>query len=230
MDYVEVEYDGVRWGILESKRGKALRVMRALETHGLPVITHGSIARGDVGPRSDVDVVVTEPVAPLLIELYLERAGLKPRWKEIVQATPGYTPKVYLYLDYEGEVVVSYPLARLASREREFYKWGGELGVEGLERGLRVPGVDKRLMLIEPTERGHRESPVVGREGEVARLLGISVDTVLERVRVLTRRRIHGRTGVFLHVELDPEEPVEEAVRELARRNPAFKRALMRSR
>jgi predicted nucleotidyltransferase len=60
----------------------------------------------------------------------------------------------------------------------------------------------------------------------VARLLGISVETVIERVRVLTRRREHGRTGVFLKVELNPEDSVEEAVARVARENPMFRRRL----
>jgi predicted nucleotidyltransferase len=98
--------------------------------------------------------------------------------------------------------------------------------LDDLRKGVRTPGVDKRLKLIEPTDRGHRESPVIGREGYVARLLGISVETVIERVRVLTRRREHGRTGVFLKVELNPEDSVEEAVARVARENPMFRRRL----
>ena len=43
-------------------------------------------------------------------------------------------------------------------------------------------GVDKRLMLIEPTEKGHVESSIIGKEEYVAKLLGISAETVLDRV------------------------------------------------
>ena len=57
-------------------------------------------------------------------------------------------------------------------------------------------------MLIEPTPRGHIESPVAGREGQVARLLDIDTRIVMERVRTLERRRTVGRTGVFLKHEL----------------------------
>jgi predicted nucleotidyltransferase len=222
--FIEIYYEPWRWRVLEEKRGLAIRVMEVLRAQYRGLITHGSIARGDVDRDSDVDVVIVDPPSPSLVELTLERGGFRVRWKEIVQATPAYTPKVYLYLDYEGLLVVSYPLAHLRPREREFYKWGGECTLEDLRRGVRVPGVDKRLKLIEPTERGHRESPVIGREGYVARLLGISVETVMERVRVLTRRREHGRTGVFLKVELNPEDSVEEAVARVARENPAFRR------
>jgi predicted nucleotidyltransferase len=224
--YMEVYYEPWRWRLLEEKRSLAIKIMEVLQALYGSLVTHGSIARGDVSVDSDVDVVILDPPNPSLVELTLEKGGFKVRWKELVQATPTYTPKVYLYLDYKGLLVVSYPLARLRPREREFYKWGGECTLDDLRKGVRTPGVDKRLKLIEPTDRGHRESPVIGREGYVARLLGISVETVIERVRVLTRRREHGRTGVFLKVELNPEDSVEEAVARMARENPVFRRRL----
>ncbi len=223
---MEVCYEPWRWRLLEEKRSLAIKIMEVLQALYGSLVTHGSIARGDVSVDSDVDVVILDPPNPSLVELTLEKGGFKVRWKELVQATPTYTPKVYLYLDYKGLLVVSYPLARLRPREREFYKWGGECTLDDLRKGVRTPGVDKRLKLIEPTDRGHRESPVIGREGYVARLLGISVETVIERVRVLTRRREHGRTGVFLKVELNPEDSVEEAVARVARENPMFRRRL----
>jgi predicted nucleotidyltransferase len=224
--YMEVYYEPWRWRLLEEKRSLAIKIMEVLRALYGSLVTHGSIARGDVSVDSDVDVVIPDPPNPSLVELTLEKGGFKVRWKELVQATPTYTPKVYLHLDYKGLLVVSYPLARLRPREREFYKWGGECTLDDLRKGVRTPGVDKRLKLIEPTDRGHRESPVMGREGYVARLLGISVETVIERVRVLTRRREHGRTGVFLKVELNPEDSVEEAVARVARENPMFRRRL----
>jgi len=223
---MEVYYEPWRWRLLEEKRSLAIKIMEVLQALYGSLVTHGSIARGDVSVDSDVDVVILDPPNPSLVELTLEKGGFKVRWKELVQATPTYTPKVYLYLDYKGLLVVSYPLARLRPREREFYRWGGECTLDDLRKGVRTPGVDKRLKLIEPTDRGHRESPVIGREGYVARLLGISVETVIERVRVLTRRREHGRTGVFLKVELNPEDSVEEAVARVARENPMFRRRL----
>ena len=223
---MEVYYEPWRWRLLEEKRSLAIKIMEVLQALYGSLVTHGSIARGDVSVDSDVDVVILDPPNPSLVELALEKGGFKVRWKELVQATPTYTPKVYLYLDYKGLLVVSYPLARLRPREREFYRWGGECTLDDLREGVRTPGVDKRLKLIEPTDRGHRESPVIGREGYVARLLGISVETVIERVRVLTRRREHGRTGVFLKVELNPEDSVEEAVARVARENPMFRRRL----
>ncbi len=225
-DYVEVHYDDRRWRILEEKRKKALEVMKVLRIIGLPVITHGSIARGDVNEDSDVDIVIVEPPKPYMVDIALERAGFNIYKKVIIQATPNYTPKVYYYLDHNEEVVVSYPLAKLRPRERDFYKWGGEIGLEEIIRRIRVPGVDKRLKLIIPTEWGHVEYSIVGREAEAARIVGVDIDVALERLRVLTRRREHGRTGVFLQVELEPEEPVEEAIKRIARENKFFRKRL----
>ncbi|MEN2999056.1 MAG: nucleotidyltransferase domain-containing protein [Acidilobaceae archaeon] len=223
----EVVYDPSRWRALAEKREAARRLMRALLPSYANTVVHGSVARGDVREESDVDVAILDVPNPTIVELMLERAGLRVVKREIVQATPSYVPKVYLYLRWDEREVVSYPLAPLRKREREFYKWGGECTLEDLERGRRVPGVDKRLLLIEPTERGHLESPVEGREDYVARLLDISPETVRERVRVLTRRREHGRTGVFLKAELG-EETVEEAVERLSRENSAFRRIIGR--
>lgn len=225
-DYREVYYTRERWAILRAKRSEAARIARALAlTLRLPVIAHGSLARGDVRRDSDIDIAILETPRPLgLVDLALERAGFEIVRRIIVQATPGYTPKVYYYLDWEGKRVVSYPLAPLKPREREFYRWGGEVEAGALESDVRVPGVNKELKLIIPKPWGHVEYSVVGREGVVARLLGISVETVEERVRVLGRRREVGRTGVFIEYEVPPGVTVEEAVRLLARERRAFRR------
>ncbi len=223
---VEVEYPEWRWRILAEKRRKALKVMRVLEGLSSPVIVHGSVARGDVDRDSDVDIVVLEPVPASLVELALERAGFRIVYREIVQATPSNTPKVYFYLDHWEERVVSVPLAPLRPREREFYRWGGELNAKGLEEGKRVPGVDKSLTLIIPTSRGHVEVEVEGNEHLVAKTLGVSLETVEERVRVLTRRRIHGRTGVYVKHPIPPGRSIEEEVERLAREYPGFRRIL----
>jgi len=59
---------------------------------GLEAYVFGSVARGDVRPESDVDVVILDPAPPYLVELAIERAGLRAYSKEIVQATPSYVP------------------------------------------------------------------------------------------------------------------------------------------
>lgn len=225
---VEVEYEERTWLILREKRRKAAEIMKILTRLSREVIVHGSIARGDVHPSSDIDIVIVQPVPPGLLEVVLEEAGYRVYYREIIQATPNYTPKIYYYLDPHEEVVVSTPLNRLREREREFYKWGGELGLEGLLEGRRVPGVNKELKLIIPTARGHKEVEVEGNESLVARLTGVSIETVEERIRVLGRRREHGRTGVFVKEPVPAGEPAEAVIRELARRNPYFRRAIER--
>ncbi len=80
--------------------------------------------------------------------------------------------------------------------------------------------------MIEPTLKGHVESNVVGREEAVADLLGISLNTVLDRVHALLRRDEVGRTGVFIERELSPDETFEMVLKKLADQNPAVRRRL----
>ncbi len=222
----EVIYTDSHWRLLKSKRMEAKRLVDALTHAGLPSIVHGSIARGDVHAGSDIDVFIPMPVPSYRVELALENAGYRIYLKKIVQATPSHHPKVYYVLDPSEKMVVSHPLGKMGRRELEFYYFGGALEGGDLAQGKRVPGVNKRLLLIIPTERGHRAENIVGREAQVAKILGISVDTVLERVRVLSRRDQVGRTGVFLEIELQPNESVEEAVSREAANNPMFRRML----
>lgn len=229
-DRVEVIYSEGRWKIFKRKRNKAIRIMEALKSLGLNPIIHGSIARGDVTRTSDVDIVILDPPPPYLVELALESKGYKTYHKCIVQATPNHTPKVYLYLSPEELECVSFPLSKLKPREVEFYSFGGIVDFDSLrvDPDLRVPGVNKRLQLIIPTSNGHLEEPIIGRESEVARLLKISLETVEERIRVLTRRDEVGRTGVFIKRYLPPDQSLEEAIEELKRENINFRRAVER--
>ncbi len=221
IDTLEVVYNEEHFRLLRELRKEAVKIIEALAAIiPLGIIVHGSIARGDVKQTSDIDVVILQPVQPVLVVTALERAGYSIVRGEIIKATPRHTPKVYLYLDYEDKRVVSFPLAPFSRGERDFYKWGGELELEGLKADRRVPGVTKDLKLIIPTPGGHMEEPVVGNEDRVASVLGISVDTVRERVRVLTRRREHGRTGVYFKMEIDPAEPVEQAIMRIRKNRP----------
>jgi len=214
-EFREVIYDEVRWSVLEELRKDALKIMEALRGCGFKAVTHGSIARGDVGLGSDVDVVIPYVVEPYRIEFCLERKGFNIVSKYIVKATPSSTPKAYMELDLKGLRTVSFPLKELGAREWEFYRFGGLLDIEDLLKGKRVPGVNKNLVLIIPTEKGHKEAPVVGYEGYAARVVGVSIETVYERIRVLQRRDKHGRTGVFLSYVLGPDESFEEVLGKL---------------
>lgn len=223
-EILEVVYDKERWRTLRRLRSKAIRVMDALDRAYIKSVTHGSIARGDVSHKSDVDIFIPQKVPSFLVETTLERAGIPINRRILIQATPTYAIKAYIEVDERTSV--SFPLVNLRPVERDFYKFGGEVNLSMLKANVRVPGVDKRLMLIEPTPKGHVESTIIGKEEDVAHLLGISLNTVLDRVRTLTRRGEIGRTGVFLKRELTPDENLEEVLKNLADRNPAIRRRL----
>ena len=221
---IHVVYDEKRWKLLQKLREKAAKIMHALENSSLHCIVHGSIARGDVTAKSDIDIFIPNPPSSFMVETALEKAGIPINRRIIVQATPSYAVKAYI--EIEEKVSVSFPLVKLRPLEREFYKFGGEINLQMLKENRRVPGVDKRLMLIEPTEDGHVESSVIGREEHVAKLLKLSTDIVLDRVHALTRRDKVGRTGVFLERELAPEENFEAVLKRLADKNPAIRRRI----
>ena len=95
-----------------------------------------------------------------------------------------------------------------------------------IKKDTRVSGIDKRLMLIEPTTEGHIESSIIGREKEVSHLLGVSINTIFDRVRALLRRDKVGRTGVFIERELASDETFEQAIKKLADQNPIVRRRI----
>jgi predicted nucleotidyltransferase len=130
------------------------------------------------------------------------------------------------YIEIDARTCVSFPLMRMRRVEREFYNFGGEVDLNHLRAGTRVAGVDKRLMLIEPTERGHTESSIIGREEHTAKILGVSAETVLDRVHALLKRDEVGRTGVFMKKELATDETFEMTLKELADENPAVRRRI----
>ena len=223
-DYREVIYKTQRWNLLEEFRRKAMQTMVALEPLHLETVVHGSIARGDVSNRSDIDVFIRDPQSSFTVETALEKGNIPISGRLVVQATPAYAMKAYIEIDEKTSV--SFPLMKMRKVEREFYKFGGEITRENLRRNLRVSGVDKRLVLIEPTEKGHKESTVIGREEYVAKLLGISVETVLDRVHALLKRDETGRTGVFIKREVSASETFEMVLKQLADLNPAVRRRL----
>jgi len=224
LEYLEVIYDAERWNLLEEFRQKSERIMEALGIFHLESVVHGSIARGDVNKKSDIDVFIPSQPSSFLVETALEKAGISINRRLIVQATPTYAMKAYIEIDENTSV--SFPLMKMRKVEREFYRFGGEVTLENLREGLRVCGVNKRLMIIEPTKKGHIETTIIGREEQVAKLLGISVETVLDRVHALLRRDEVGRTGVFIEKELSSSETFEMALKRLADQNPAVRRRL----
>jgi hypothetical protein len=225
-EYREVTYASARWEKLRALREKAIWVMSALDAFHLRSLTHGSIARGDVKLGSDVDVFIPEVQNSFQVEIALEKAQIPINTRLIVQATPNYAMKAQIEID--ETTTVSFPLMEMRRVEREFYRFGGEINLTQLKADVRVPGVDKRLMLIEPTEKGHAESSVLGREEFAAKILGVSAETVLDRVHALTKRDTVGRTGVFVKRELSPDETFELALKKLSDLNPAVRRRMQK--
>ena len=223
-DYKEVTYTSKRWALLGEYREKAVRLMAALEGFRLQTLVHGSIARGDVNKNSDIDVYIADPSSSFLVETALEKARIPVSERLLIQATPNYAMKAYIEMGAKASV--SFPLMHMRRVEREFYKFGGEINLNQLRAGTRVAGVDKRLMLIEPTTIGHSESSIIDREETAAKNLGVSAETVLDRVHTLLKRDEVGRTGVFIKRELPPDETFEMAMKKLADENPAVRRRM----
>jgi predicted nucleotidyltransferase len=223
----EVVYNAERWRLLRKFREEAMHLMEILERSNLETLVHGSIARGDVTEKSDLDVFVTSQTSSFAVETALEKSNMPISKRVIVQATPIYAMKAYI--ETNEKTSVSFPLTRMRKVEREFYRFGGEATLNDLRKNYRSPGVDKRLMLIEPTNNGHSECTILGHEQETAKFLSISVETVFDRVRALKRRDEVGRTGVFVKKELSEDETFELALKRLADQNPAVRRRLTSS-
>ncbi|RLG54556.1 MAG: hypothetical protein DRO00_01010 [Thermoproteota archaeon] len=208
-----VIYDKEHWSFLKRLRKRAIVILGLLLQDGIKGILYGSIARGDVRKGSDVDIVVLRPTLPSLIEDLLSEKLGDPLYKEIVQSTPIGAIKGYFH--YEENLTISFPLSPLKEREELFYKFGGSIDLHKLKKDVRVPGVNKKLVLILPFEKGHYEVSVVGKESVVADILGIPKEVIDERVRVLTKRREKGKTGVYLKYRLQPGETFESALRKI---------------
>lgn len=218
----EIHYNPDHWNHLQILRETALETIQKLESIGIKPFVYGSVARGDTTKSSDIDIIVLRPVSSYRLELVLGQ----PLKRELVQATPSMVLKGHIHLP--DNIVVTFPLFKFMSREEEFYRWGGLIDSEGLKEGTRVPGVDKRLVLIDPTETGHMEQGVIGHEHEVSKKLNVSIGIAQERVRVLTRRDTVGRTGVYLTRALGQDESFEAVAKNLQDSDPALRRTVLR--
>ncbi len=220
----EVAYGPETWSLLKELRERAVSVLRALRDYDIEASVFGSVARGDVRQGSDVDIFIPEVVSSIRVGLALEG---RVRERSVVQATPRALVKALFTLD-DGTSVI-FPLIQPRQTELEFYRFGGEVGLEGILRGERVCGVDKRLMLIEPTSQGHVETPLSDLSpGWVAKRIGVGQAIVEERMRVLGRRAEVGRTGIYLQRQLAPDEAPEEVLSNLAYEDPALRRRIQK--
>ncbi|UCH01924.1 MAG: nucleotidyltransferase domain-containing protein [Candidatus Bathyarchaeota archaeon] len=227
MDKIEVVYTPTHWQLLNHFRKKAELIMKTLTDRNMDSAVYGSVARGDVNNNSDVDIIIPYIVSSHTVELALTFSRFKIYSRKIAQATPNHTPKAHIYLDISEKLCVTFPLVPFRSLEYEFYKFGGLLGIDKLRKKERVPGCDKKLMLIEPTSKGHIESPIHGRAAEVAQIIGVNIDIIKERTRVLNRRKKIGRTGIITSVNLHNGEVFEEVLKNIADSNPIVRRRIM---
>ena len=222
----EIVYSDNDWNLLREKREKSKNIMKVLERFN--VFIHGSVARGDVNKKSDIDFIIpdlinefelVEPLDSIGISLFEER--------KIIQATPLSAIKAVITL--KDEISVSYPLIPFYPREHEFYKFGGQINYQELSEDIRVPGINKKLIFISPNENGHEETAITMENASIfAKKLDISIDTILERIRVLDRRDKFGRTGTFYQRILSPNESFGEVLKEMHDKNPASKRRIRR--
>ncbi|NOY10684.1 MAG: nucleotidyltransferase [Archaeoglobi archaeon] len=218
----KVRYGEDRWRLLREKRRVAREIMETLESSGIPSIVYGSVARGDVRKTSDVDIFIPLNIPSYKIELALEDFCILER--RIVQATPNYAIKGEIVLENAS---VSFPLVKMKEKEMDFYRFGGYLDLDMLVSEKRVSGVDKRLVLIVPLRDGHYEIPADEMDkSELADFLGVGIEIVIERFRVLERRREVGRTGVFLNEPVPDFESFESHLSALALQNAYLKRRM----
>ncbi len=220
----EVVYDSLHWELLSLLRRRTLDIIGALDSEGIRSMVHGSVSRGDVNPNSDIDVFIPYVIPSFKVELALAKHGFQIYSRRIAQATPFHAPKGHIYLGVSEKRSVTFPLVPFRSLEFEFYKFGGMIDLKGLEADIRVPGCTKKLMLVEPTSIGHFESAILQREVEVAKIVGINVDIIEERIRILTRRDRIGRTGIFLSVSVQKDHTFEEVLKRLIDTNPIVRR------
>ena len=156
----EVVYSERQWEILGEQRARAASIMRPLHDSHIHCTVYGSMARGDTSESSDIDVFIPTPPSPTMIEAILESSGIRYQERQIIQATPSYAAKGYIIIDdMHG---YSFPLVDMRPNEAEFTRFAGQVSLTDLENKLRVPGINKELRLIEPTNVGHNETAVQG--------------------------------------------------------------------
>jgi predicted nucleotidyltransferase len=219
-----ITYSDDNWSLLKKKRDIAKNLLEIFRKEGLDPYVHGSVARGDVHENSDIDIVFIQRIPSFQIEYILNKNGFSNYLREIIMATPMDTIKLYIHLSELESITI--PLSKFDTKYIEFYNFGGKINLLELLSKVRVNGIDKRLVLIKPNSQGHEEISVIGNEAYSSKEVGVNIDTVSERKRVLLRREQHGRTGVFLKREIQLHETTEEVLKNLAKTKSIVRKKL----
>ena len=222
--YEKIIYSKEDWTLLKNKRKLALKLLEMFAKEGFNPYIHGSIARGDIHESSDIDIIFFQEVPSFQIELILDKNGFKNYFREILMATPLDSIKLYIHLSELESITL--PLSKFEKKSIEFYDFGGKIDVHQLKSDVRVSGIDKRLVLITPISQGHEEMSIIGNEANAAKEVGISIDTLNERKKVLLRREKYGRTGVYLKRSLQINETTEEVLKKMANRKSIIRKKL----
>jgi predicted nucleotidyltransferase len=217
-DPTKTFYDNEHWKLFHSLRAEAVYVQKKLPVQSF---IYGSLARGDVHSKSDIDIILFENIPSYQIELNLDYLS-----REIVQATPNAPIKAHIHVN--DQVTITFPLTNLTELEIDFYRFSGCLPSIHSNSKTRVPGISKKLILIEPFEEGHVERSLLDDPYKCSKILGVSLDIIQERIRVLTRRDKVGRTGVFLRDDVGKDESFEERLKILGDNNNYVRRMLKR--
>jgi predicted nucleotidyltransferase len=224
IDHLE-KYSEIQWALFHSKRHQAKSITNPLHSAGFKFLIYGSVARGDVTPTSDLDIILLNRASSFQIEFALEQARIQILGKQIIQATPGDAIKGHIYLP--NDTALTFFLSEANEVSHEFYQFGGAIDYTMLENDARTPGVTKSLTLIIPNEEGHREINLIGNETIARQTLGVHPKIIKVRKRVLTRRDKTGRTGVFLKKDLELDQNFEEELKKIADSNPVVRRKLL---
>ena len=220
-----VTYSENHMQLLHNKRERSKLLLEMFAKEGLNPFIYGSIARGDVHNDSDIDIVIVQLIAPYQIEIILDKSGFKNYFREIVMATPTDTLKLYIYLNELESITI--PLSKFDKKSREFYDFAGKINLTQIKNSIRMPGIDKRLVLIQPVSDGHEEYSIIGSEHLAAKQLNVNIELINERKRVLLKREKFGKTGVFLKRSIEMFETTEEVLKKLANKKSIVRKKLL---
>jgi len=125
-----VKYSPEHWELLDNLRKHALKVTSVFAHHGIDSLTYGSVARGDITPKSDIDIILLTQIPSYRVELFLDETNLTLYHKKLIQATPNDIIKAHFEL--EGDICITSLLTDFTSSPFEFYRFGEALNHQEL--------------------------------------------------------------------------------------------------